>query len=149
MKNFQIFHVTCKGLIFYKNRFLLYRANDPRFFGALDCPGGRVDNGELLEEVLKRELLEEAGLNLDKIEHNLQLLCLNQTSEVAYGYDDKTQLIEIYYKITIPDNINLELKALEEVSTFEWINKDTDLEKYKYIIKSRKDVYKKAQKLLK
>jgi hypothetical protein len=54
----------------------------------------------------------------------------------------------VYYKITIPDHINLELKVLEEVSTFEWINKDTNLDNFPYKVESRKDLYKKAQKLL-
>lgn len=148
MTNFQIFHFTCKGLIFYKNSFLLYKAIDSRFFGSLECPGGRADRDELLEDVLKRELREEIGLNLNTTLHTKELFELNQTNEVEYGYDGKTQLIEIYYKITIPDHVNLELKALEEVSTFEWINKDTNLDNFSYIIKSRKNIYKKAQELL-
>ena len=148
MKNFQLFHITCKGLIFYKNSFLLHRASNPEYFGALECPGGRVDKGELLEDVLKRELREEIGLNLDTVEHKMELFNLNQRDEIEYGHDDKTQIIEVYYKITIPDYFNLELKALEEVSTFEWINKDTNLDNFPYKVESRKDIYKKAQELL-
>jgi len=148
MKNFQLFHITCKGIIFYKNSFLLHRASNPEYFGALECPGGRVDKGELLEDVLKRELREEIGLDLDTVEHKIELFNLNQRDETEYGYDDKTQIIEVYYKITIPDHINLELKVLEEVSTFEWINKDTNLDNFPYKVESRKDLYKKAQKLL-
>lgn len=148
MKNFQLFHITCKGLIFYKNSFLLHRANDPEFFGALECPGGRVDRGEVLEDVLKRELREEIGLDLNTTEHSIELFDLNQRDEVEYGYDDKTQIIEVYYKITIPDQVDIGLKALEEVSSFEWINKNTNLDNFPYKVESRKDIYKKAQKLL-
>lgn len=148
MKNFQLFHVTCKGLIFYKNSFLLHRASDSEFFEALECPGGRVDRGELLEDVLKRELREEIGLDIDTIEHKMELFCINQRDEKEYGYDDKTQIIEVYYQIIIPDHVNLELKALEEVLAFEWIKKDTNLDNFPYKVESRKDVYKKAQKLL-
>lgn len=148
MKNFQLFHVTCKGLIFYKNSFLLHRASDPEYFGALECPGGRVDRGEMLEDVLKRELREEIGLDLDIIEHEMELFDLNQRDEIEYGHDNQTQIIEVYYKISIPDHIILELKALEEVSTFEWINKNTNLDNFPYKVESRKNVYKKAQELL-
>ena len=148
MKDHQLFHITCKGLIFHRNSFLLHKAKDPEFFGALECPGGRVDRGELLEDVLKRELREEIGINLDDIEYSIELFALNQRGEAEYGWDDKTQIIEIYYKITIPDHFNLELKTLEEVSSFEWINKNTSLDNFLYRVASRKNIYKKAQNLL-
>ena len=148
MKNYQLFHITCKGLIFHRNSFLLHKASDPEFFGALECPGGRIDNGELLESVLKRELLEEVGLNLNAINHTIELFALNQRNEIEYGWDDKTQIIEIYYKITIPDSIDLKVKALEEVSGFEWIDKYTNLDNFLYRVASRKNIYKKAQGLL-
>jgi len=149
MKEHQLFHITCKGLIFYKNKFLLHRASDPEFFGALECPGGRVDEGELLEDALKRELLEETGLSLDAIEHDMKLFALNQQRDAKeYGRDDKTKIVEIYYKITIPDSADFQLKVLEEVSSFEWIDKNTNLDNFSYHIISRKDIYKKAQRLL-
>lgn len=148
MKEHQLFHITCKGLIFHKNSFLLHRANDPEFFGALECPGGRVDSGELLEDVLKRELREETGLDLNTVGHSIEIFDLNQRNEVEYGWDNKTQIIEIYYKIIIPDNLSFELKTLEEVSSFEWINKDTNLDNFPYRVASRKNIYKKAQKSL-
>ena len=148
MKEHQLFHITCKGLIFYKKRFLLHRASDPDFFGALECPGGRVDKDELLEDALKRELREETGLNLDTLPHNMELFALNQRDEKEYGWDDKTQIVEIYYKIIIPDHIDLKLEAKEEVSSFEWIDKNTDLDNFPYRVASRKDIYKKAQKSL-
>lgn len=148
MKEYQPFHITCKGLVFYKNRFLLHRADDPEFFGALECPGGRVDREELLENVLKRELQEEIGLDLDTIKYGIELFALNQRDEIEYGWDNKTQILEVYYKITIPDQVNFEIKALEEVSSFEWIDKDTNLDNFPYRVESRKNIYKKAQKLL-
>ena len=148
MKNYQLFHITCKGLIFHRNSFLLHKTSDPEFFGALECPGGRIDNGELLESVLKRELLEEVGLNLNAINHTIELFALNQRNEIEYGWDDKTQIIEIYYKITISNSVNLEVKALEEVSSFEWIDKYTNLDNFLYRVASRKNIYKKAQELL-
>ena len=148
MKNYQLFHITCKGLIFHRNSFLLHKASDPEFFGALECPGGRIDKDELLESVLKRELLEEVGLNLNAIKHTIELFALNQRDEIEYGWNDKTQIIEIYYKITIPDSVDLKVKALEEVSGFEWIDKYTNLDNFLYRVASRKNIYKKAQGLL-
>lgn len=144
----QLFHITCKGLVFHRGRFLLHRASDKDFFGALECPGGRVDRGELIEDVLKRELREETGLDLDTISHALELFALNQRSEKEYDWDDKTQIVEVYYKITVPDAINLELKTLEEVAKFEWIDTDTNLDDFPYRVPSRKTIYRKAQESL-
>ncbi len=147
-KEHQLFHITCKGLIFHRNRFLLHRASDPDFLGALECPGGRVDKGELLEDVLKRDLQEEIGLDLDKTKHVSGLFFINQRDEVEYDWDDKTQIIEIYYKIVIPDSLDLHFRELQEVSAFEWIDKKTNLDNFPYRVKSRKKVYKKAQESL-
>jgi 8-oxo-dGTP pyrophosphatase MutT (NUDIX family) len=146
---FQSFHVTCKGLIFHKDQFLLHLANDPDFYGALECPGGRVNQDELIENALKRELIEEIGLDLDTIEHTLELFGLNQRDAAEYDWDKNTQIIEVYYKITIPDQVTFELKPLEEVSRFEWIHKETDLNAYHYKVASRKAIYEKAQHSLK
>lgn len=148
MKDFQLFHITCKGLIFYKGRFLLHRANDPDFFGALECPGGRVNEGEHIEETLKRELLEEIGLNLDSTKHTSELFALNQREAIEYDWDGKITVIELYYKIIIPDNVDFQIEALEEVSTFEWIDQETNLDAYPYRVESRKAIYKKAQNSL-
>jgi 8-oxo-dGTP pyrophosphatase MutT (NUDIX family) len=148
MKDHQLFHITCKGLIFYKNRFLLHRANNPEYFGALECPGGRVDTGETLEDVLKRELFEEIGLDLNNVEHKIELFSINQRDAEEYGWDNTTQIIEVYYKVRIPDDIDLKIKTLDEVSSFEWINKNTNLDNFPYLVISRKAVYKKAQETL-
>lgn len=148
MKEFQSFHITCKGLVFYQNRFLLHHANDPEFFGALECPGGRVNKGEIIEDVLVREIKEETGLDLVSIEHEKRLFDLNQRDAIEYGWDKNTQIIEIYYMISIPDHILLSLQKLDEVSSFEWIDEHTDLDNFSYRVESRKKIYKKAQELL-
>ena len=117
MENFQLFHVTCKGLIFYKNSFLLHRASDPEFFGALECPGGRVDKDELLEDVLKRELLEETGIEK------------NQISDIRYkdflenffgSGEDKHHELNMIFTANIDET--LEIKSKEGHINFEWVD---------------------------
>lgn len=87
-------------------------------------------------------------MDLDTIECSVELFALNQRDEIEYGWDDKTQIIEAYYKINIPDYVIFEIKTLEEVSGFEWISKDTNLDNFPYRVDSRKNVYKNAQKSL-
>jgi 8-oxo-dGTP pyrophosphatase MutT (NUDIX family) len=148
MENFQLFHITCKGLIFHKNRFLLHRADDKDFYGSLECPGGRVNKGEAIEDVLERELKEEIGLELKKINHKKEIFALNQRDEKEYDWDPNTQIVEVYYKIVIPDNVILNIQNLEEVANLEWIDKKTKLDNYPYRVESRKDIYKRAQESL-
>lgn len=148
MANHQLFHLTCKGIVFYKNRFLLHQEDNYKCQGALECPGGRVDVGEEIAVTLKRELKEEIGLDLDTTEHKLKLFALNQRDTASYGFDDKTAIVEIYYKIDIPDSVEFKPKAQAEVEHLIWIDKNSNLDEYPYEVASRKDVYRQAQKLL-
>lgn len=148
--HYQTFHITTKGLIFYQNKFLLTQSNDLKFFGSLECPGGRINEKELLENSLSRELKEELDIDLKIIPHTLELFILNQRDEVEYDWDDKfTQIIEVYYKITIPDDFDFNFTILEEASGFLWVDSNTNLDEYSYRVQSRKSIYEKAQQLLK
>ena len=149
MSGFQLFHITVKGLVFHRNKFLLMSSNDPEFLGVYECPGGRINHSELLENSLTRELKEEIGLDLDSIPHTLELFALNQRDEVEYDWNDKTQIIEIYYKIIIPDNQEIIIESKEESDKLLWIDRSEDLDKASYRVESRKIVYKKAQATLK
>ena len=53
------FRVTAKALIFIDNRILLIRKPE----GVWDLPGGRLESGEHPERALRREILEELGIN--------------------------------------------------------------------------------------
>jgi len=142
---YQLFHITNKALIFHKNKFLLMKSDDPDFLGALECPGGRVNRGEIIAETLEREIKEEIGLDLAKIPHKIDLFTLNQRDEVEYDWDEYTQIIEIYYKVVVPDEVELKIDSLEESSELVWIDTQTNLDEFLYRVESRKNVYKKAQ----
>lgn len=148
MSNFQLFHITCKGLVFYKNRFLLHQEDNYKCPGSLECPGGRVNNNEPIETALHRELNEEIGLDLATTDHTMELFAINQRDTADYGFDDKTAIVEVYYKITIPDWVAFEPQTLQEVDQLVWIDHHTDLDAFSYEIASRKDIYRKAQLLL-
>ncbi len=121
------------------------KSDDPDFLGALECPGGRVNRGEIIAEALEREIKEEIGLDLNKIPHKINLFTLNQRDEVEYDWDDHTQIIEIYYKVVVPDEVDLKVDSLEESSELIWIDANTNLDEFLYRVESRKKVYQKVQ----
>src|SRR2546422_1990412 len=59
----------CAGMLVLKGRSLLVlrRGHHPRR-GYLDTPGGFIDAGEDIEEAARRELLEETGLNVGRLQ---------------------------------------------------------------------------------
>lgn len=58
--------VAVKGLVVYDGKALLLKRSDYDPFGAgqYELPGGRLEFGEDLEAALKREIMEEAGLQV-------------------------------------------------------------------------------------
>lgn len=64
--------VTVDALVFFREHnavfiLLIRRGRDP-FRGKWALPGGFVDENELLEEACKRELKEETGVSVDRME---------------------------------------------------------------------------------
>ena len=87
------------ALIIEDNSILLIKKNGGPYHGKLDLPGGTIEFGERPEEALKRELLEEVGIEIK--EYNLF-----DTESVFFDWDYKeknAQLkvhhIGIYYKV--------------------------------------------------
>lgn len=56
------FRPSVYGLVVYENTLLLARG---RFTGRYALPGGGVELGERMEDALKRELREEAGIDIE------------------------------------------------------------------------------------
>ena len=58
----KLFSVSVKALIVDdKGRFLMVKENN----GVWDLPGGRLENGEMILDALKRECLEEIGVEVE------------------------------------------------------------------------------------
>lgn len=68
-----------------------------------EFPGGHLEEDETLEEGLKREILEETGISLDKekidLFYAIKYYCKN------YHDSGKNRLVEIYYYVVYCDNI--------------------------------------------
>jgi mutator protein MutT len=87
------------ALIVEDNSILLIKKNGGPYHGKLDLPGGTIEFGERPEEALKRELLEEVGIEIK--EYNLF-----DTESVFFDWDYKEKNVQlkvhhigIYYKV--------------------------------------------------
>jgi len=112
--------VAVRGIIFKDGKLLCqkltaYRRNDRDFWCT---PGGGLDMGELLEDGLKRELIEETGIE-PKIG---RLLFMQQFTE-----DGKKEQMEFFFLIENPEDYEvIDLAAtshgVEEVELVEFID---------------------------
>ena len=57
-------HVGAYGVIIKDNKITLVKKARGGYKGKLDLPGGGIEHTELPEEALKREIMEEAGINI-------------------------------------------------------------------------------------
>lgn len=108
-------NVACGVAAFIKNDdgklLFMRRAKDPGK-GMLDLIGGFVDAGESFEEALKREVQEEAGMNIDAIEYFGSFPNIYTYKEVTYDVAD------VFFTAT---STNLPVQNDDETLGFEWI----------------------------
>ena len=115
------FNVRIYGLLVHENRLLIIR--EP-FAGMIidKFPGGGLEFGEGTIDCLKREFKEELNLEIEVLEH-----IYTQDFFLASRFDEKEQILMIYYKVTAKDIAQLEIldpdiqvliwKDLNEVTT--------------------------------
>ena len=108
--------VTVDAVIFYRkadilNVLLIQRKNDP-FKDQWALPGGFLEENETLEEGAKRELEEETGLKIEKLE---------QVSAFgAPGRDPRGRTISIAFVGQI--NAEVKIKASDDAVAARWFN---------------------------
>ena len=93
--------IGCYGFIINDNKIALIRKSRGGYKGLLDLPGGGVEYGETPEETLKRELMEEAGVEV----LNYELLAVTSTRIKWHDdeYDEDLHQIGILYKVEVKD----------------------------------------------
>ena len=91
-------HLGCYGLVVKDGKILLIKKKTGPYDGLLDLPGGSFEFGETPEETLKREMLEETGLEVTKYQ-----LFDASSVVVEWKYDDNTNIlvhhVGIFYQI--------------------------------------------------
>lgn len=104
-------HLGVYGLIIKEDKIVLIKKYGGPYDGKLDLPGGTIEFGETPEETLKRELLEEIGVEVTDYE-------LFDANSVTFPWnykEDETlnhQHIGIFYKV---NSYNNEIKKEVEI----------------------------------
>lgn len=97
-----------------EGKFLLLRRSERKYAplgGQWDLPGGRIDRGSALLENLKREIMEETGLDLQS----------EPTLIAAQDIiDDSRHVVRLTYKGTIDGDVVLN----EEHTAYRWFSKE-------------------------
>jgi len=101
---------TVDAITVHDGKFLLLKRNNPPVKGEWWLPGGRIRKGEELEEAVKREVLEETGLECKIIR---QIGVINQIFPECHT-------ISIYYLV---ESESLDVKLNEEHSDYKWVEK--------------------------
>ena len=104
-------HIGVYGLVINDNKILLIKKKTGPYDGKLDLPGGGFRFGERPIETLKREIKEEAGINVIDYE-----LFDTDSVRVDWIWNDtpvKTHHIGIFYKVNSYEN---EIKKEVEIT---------------------------------
>ncbi len=125
------FRLAVKGFIVKDNQLLIVkrRPNDVQKPGIWEIPGGRLEVGESPFDGLKREIMEETGLDIDVL----------QVMDVRHFKRADAQLITmlVFLCKTKEKNINLS----EEHTDYEWVEINAAKDKITDFYSSSIDIY--------
>jgi mutator protein MutT len=120
MKELQPFHIGIKAVIVNEGKALVLR--DATRYKGIDLPGGKIDQGEAIDQALSRELREELGLEQFKISD-----ILHAQERPDYNKNG-VKLMLIFYRVDAEVG---EISLSDEHTSFEWISKG-DLDNLKF-----------------
>lgn len=116
--------IILTGILKYNDKYLIVKRSDNDDFmpGAWEFPGGNLENNELIEEALKRELKEEIGFNL----LNNTCKIINYTDEIKEKNNKIIHVIELDFLIEC-DNDSFDIVLSNEHTDYKWVEKDSEL----------------------
>lgn len=99
-------HVGVYGIIIQDDKIALIKKARGGYKGKLDLPGGGMEHTEKPEETLKREIMEEAGIEIDGY-YLLDVTAVNIKWEMAQDLWEDLHHVGILYRVSVS---NLDLK---------------------------------------
>ena len=103
METVKKIRVGCYGFIINDKKIALIKKSRGGYKGLLDLPGGGLEFGETPEETLKRELMEEAGVEVT--DYKLLTVASARIKWHDDEYNEDLQQIGILYKVELKDYI--------------------------------------------
>jgi 8-oxo-dGTP diphosphatase len=132
--------VGTKGVVHYKSKILLLRESSLYEEGAeegkWDVPGGRIEEGETLQEGLLREVKEETGLTVSKG----RLLGAYDGFPVIKG--EKCHVVRLYF-LCESDTDQVELS--KDHDAYAWVGEEDD---EKVLMDDIREMIKEAQQFI-
>jgi 8-oxo-dGTP pyrophosphatase MutT (NUDIX family) len=128
------------ALIFSRDHKMLMGKKDPAKGGVYpDCwhiPGGGVDEGETFEQALKREILEETGIDISAYQINSIPLIGSGLTEKTLKSGEKVmcrmEFNRFEVNVTDKNADEIKLHPTDDLVEMEWFNME-DLPKIKHI----------------
>lgn len=115
-------HVGVYGVAIKDGNILLIKKTKGPYFGMYDLPGGRIEEGDDIEDVLHREFVEEVGCDIKE----LSFLTKEEDSLEYMHPDQGNTLFEhsgTYYNVILSDYCEMKDSSEENDSLdVEWIN---------------------------
>ena len=113
-----MFNIRVYGLSFNEAGELLTCREGKAYNRILKFPGGGLDYGEGLIDALKREFLEELETSITVDKH------IYTTDFFQKSYFDASQVIAVYYQVTLPKDVVIPCTKGELAFQYEPINRE-------------------------
>ena len=122
MKNNK-WQVCICGAIKCENEYLMVKRSldDEDCAGFWEMPSGKLEFGEKVEEGLRREILEEVGIDIS--EFDKKIIGISEYS--SEKNDGIKYSVQLNYVIEVPTK-NLPIKISEEHTDFVWATRDSE-----------------------
>ena len=111
--------LTARGICEFEGKILLLKVRSKSSHDAekWEIPGGKVKKGEFFDQALKREFMEETGLeiNIDSLYNVIQ------NDYIACKTSEKVKSIQLIMKVSSKTD---EVKISEEHDDYRWFSKE-------------------------